>query len=171
MRLRVVPLAFVLTVLVEIVVFVLVGHAIGYGLAVLLVLGLSLVGGFVLKHEGVLAWTRFQSVVSAGERPGAQLTRSLVGLLGAVLLVIPGFVSAAVGVLLFVPPIRSLAGRGLTGVAGRRLSSSAMGDLFGPRMVRVKVGKPTSPGSSTAGGAPASSAPVEIVEGEIIDPQ
>ena len=66
MRLRVVPLAFVLTVLVEIVVFVLVGHAIGYGLAVLLVLGLSLVGGFVLKREGVRAWTRFQSVVQCG---------------------------------------------------------------------------------------------------------
>jgi UPF0716 protein FxsA len=167
MRVRLVPLALVLTMVVEIVVFIVVGNAIGFGLALLLLLALSLVGGFVLKREGVRAWTRFQTVVQAGERPGAHLTRSLVGLLGAVLLVIPGFVSAAVGLALFMPPIRTLAAGAAAGVAGRRLSSAAMGDLFGPRQVRVKVGK-TTPASS---GPAAASAPAEVVEGEIVDPR
>jgi UPF0716 protein FxsA len=163
MRLRLVPLALVVTMVLEIVVFVLVGNAIGFGLALLLLLVLSLAGGVALKREGVRAWTRFQTVVQAGERPGAHLIRSLVGLLGAVLLVIPGFVSAVVGAALFIPPVRTLAGKGVAAVAGKRLSSAAMGDLFGPRMVRVKVGKPSA--------GPASTAPAEVVEGEIVDPR
>ncbi len=178
MRVRVVPLVLLLTLALEVVVLVLVGHLIGFGLALLLLLVVSLVGGFVLKREGVRAWARFEAVARAGDRPGPHLTRSVVGLLGAVLLVLPGFVSGVVGALLFVPPVRSLAGRGVAGLAGRRLPSAAMGDLFGPRRVRVKVGQPRASGgpqapagSAGSGYTSGSSRAGEVVEGEIIDPR
>lgn len=167
MRVRWAALVFVLTMAVEIVVFILVGQLIGFAWTILLVLATSLLGGWLLRREGVRAWSRFRQVAGAGGRPGPHLTRSLVGLAGALLLVVPGFVTDLIGAALFIPPVRTLAGAGITGLVTRRLSSSVASDLFGPRLVRVRLGKPTrGPDTSTA--APAAA---EIVEGEVIDPR
>lgn len=170
MRVRWTVLGFVLTVVVEIVVFVLVGKLIGFPLTVLAVLVTSLIGMWLLKREGVRAWGRFRAVTESGGRPGPHLTRSVVGLLGASLLTIPGFVTDLIGAVLFLPPVRALAGVGLTGLVTRRLSPSAAADLFGPRKVRVKLGKP----SRDTGSAPMTSAETDatdVVEGEIVDPR
>ncbi len=73
---------------------------------------------------------------------------------------IPGFVTGVIGLLLFLPPVRAIAGRGATGLATRRLAPQLVGEMFGPRQVKVKVGTPVrTPGPAD------SSAPIE---GEIV---
>lgn len=181
MRVRVPALAFVLGLVAEIVVFVLVAHWIGFGLALLAVIATSLLGGLLAKHEGTRAWRRFRAVTEAGERPGPQLTRSLVGLLAAVLLFIPGFITDVIGLALLLPPVRALAAVGVTNVATRRLGSATVGSFLGPRRVRVRAGRPTrTPTTSTAtvrvtvpdsGGPAPAGAYGEAIEGEIIDPR
>ena len=158
--------------LIEVFVFILIGHVIGYGWAVLALVVASLTGLWLIGREGPRAFRRFRELANAGERPGPKLSRQLVGLLAAVLIAVPGFVTAALGAFLFIPPVRTLAGRAGSGLATRRMSSAIAGDLFGPRRVRVKVGKPTpaSPGSPSS---PASSPtpqtePSEPIEGEIM---
>jgi UPF0716 protein FxsA len=136
-------LVFVLVVLAEILAFVGVWHLIGFGLTFLLLLVLSGVGVWLLRREGTRAWRRFRAAADAGERPGPDLARSVVGLVAAILIAVPGFVTGLLGLLLLVPPVRVLAGRGAMALTTRRLSSSVAGDLFGPRMVKVRVGKPT----------------------------
>ncbi|MFG1953431.1 FxsA family protein [Micromonospora sp. NPDC048830] len=140
--LRLVPLALLVAVLLELAVFVGVGRAVGFGVAVLLVFAASLVGLVLLRREGMRAWRGFRAAAASGQPPGPQVTDGLVGLAGALLLATPGLVSGLFGVLLLVPPLRGAARVGLRRVAERRVSSMVAGDLFGPRRVRVRRGEP-----------------------------
>ena len=181
MRVRVPALAFVLGLAAEIVVFVLVAQWIGFGLALLAVIATSVLGGVLGKREGTRAWRRFRAVTEAGERPGPHLTRSLVGLLAAVLLFIPGFITDVIGLALLLPPVRTLAAAGVTNVATRRLGSGTVGTFLGPRRVRVRAGRPTrdptirvtvpDTGRPGTAGGPAAGGYGEAIEGEIIDPR
>jgi UPF0716 protein FxsA len=159
-RFSAVGLAFVLTVLAEVLAFIAVWHFIGFGWTFLLLVGVSVVGAVLVRSEGTRAWQRWRAVAAAGERPGPQLTRALVGLVGAVLVAIPGFVTGLIGLALFLPPVRAIAGRGATGLATRRLAPHLVGDLFGPRRVRVKAGAPVRDAGRFDGSTP--------IEGEIV---
>lgn len=159
-RVRTVPLITLVTVVVEVTVFVLVGKAIGFGWAFLALAALSVLGMVLVRREGVRTWRRFRAVTNAGERPGPHLTRALAGLLGAALVMMPGFVTAVIGLTMLIPPVRSMTGRGLSRVAERQMSSGMAGQVFGPRQVRVRTGPPTP--DAPAGGT---------IEGEIIDPR
>ncbi|MDG4781380.1 FxsA family protein [Micromonospora sp. WMMD961] len=169
--LRFVPLALLLAVVLELVVFVGVGRALGFGVAVLLVFAASLLGLVLLRREGMRAWRGFRSAAAAGQPPGGQVTDGLVGLAGALLLAVPGLVSGLAGLLLLVPPARRLARAGVRGATERRVSSMVAVDLFGPRTVRVRQGAP----QSTASPTPQPEQPVVVdggraIEGEIVEP-
>ncbi|MEU6020179.1 FxsA family protein [Micromonospora sp. NPDC047134] len=175
--LRFVPLALLVSVLVELAVFVLVGRAVGFGAATLMVFAASLLGMVLLRREGIRAWRGFREAAQSGRPPGRQVTDGLVGLLGALLLATPGLVSGLVGLVLLVPPVRRLARGGVQRTAERRVSSMTAGDLFGPRRVRVYRGAP-QPGQTTPAepAAPPPSAPPvadagRAIEGEIVEPR
>jgi len=168
-RIRWPALALVVMLVAEVVVFIIVGKLIGFGFAVLILLALMALGAVLLRQEGLRAWRRWQSVAAAGDRPGPHLTRSLVGLLGALFLLVPGFITDVLGLALLVPPIRTLASRVLTVLASRQLASAAMGDLFGPRLVKVRAGRPTRTNANQAGAGVATD--TETIEGEIVDPR
>lgn len=156
------PLAILITAVVEIAVFVLVAHWIGFGFTVLLVLAASAAGVLLLRREGMRAWRGFRAAADAGRPPGNQVTDGLVGLGAGVLLAIPGLVTAALGILLAVPPGRQIARVVARRATERRISSAAAGDLFGPRRVRVRRGAPRPPegdGGGTAGPGPVPSGP------------
>ena len=155
------PLAILLTAAVEIAVFILVAHLIGFGFTVLLVLVASAAGVLLLRREGMRAWRGFRAAAESGQPPGAQVTDGLVGLFAGVLLAIPGLVTAALGILLALPPGRQLARLVVRRATERRLSSAQAGDLFGPRRVRVRRGTPRPPegGGGTAGPTTAADRP------------
>ncbi|GIJ26702.1 hypothetical protein Vqi01_18640 [Micromonospora qiuiae] len=174
--LRFVPLVLLVSVAAELAVFVLVGRAVGFGAATLLVFAASLLGLVLLRREGVRAWRGFREAARSGRPPGREVTEGLVGLLGALLLAIPGLVSAVVGLVLLVPPVRRVARVGVQRSAERRMSSMAAGDLFGPRRVRVYRGAsgvpepPESPGGPAGAGQPSVDGGGAI-EGEIVEPR
>lgn len=179
--LRFVPLALLVSVIAELAVFVLVGRAIGFGAATLLVFAASLLGMVLLRREGIRAWRGFRDAAQSGRPPGRQVTDGLVGLLGALLLATPGLVSGLVGLVLLVPPVRRLARGGMQRAAERRVSSMTAGDLFGPRRVRVYRGAP-QPTADATGPEPTDrvaqqppAAPViddgRAIEGEIVEPR
>jgi UPF0716 protein FxsA len=160
-----VPVALLITALVEIGAFVLLGQAIGYGWAFLLLVGLSIAGMLLLRREGMRAWRGFRDAANAGRPPGEQVTDGLVGLGAGLLLAIPGLVTGVIGLLLAIPPFRNLARAATRRATERRVSSAVAGDLFGPRRVRVRRGAPTAdPGAGTSAGPVAAAAPT--VEGE-----
>lgn len=164
--LRYVPPALLLLAVLELAVFVVVGRGIGFGSALLLMFAASLLGLVLLRREGMRAWRGFREAVESRQPPGRQVTDGLVGLLGALLLALPGLVSGVLGLLLLVPPLRRLARVGVQRVAERRVSSMVAGDLFGPRVVRVRRGAPQPPPGPQPPPPPAQ--PGRAIEGEIV---
>lgn len=96
---------------IEIFVLIEVGDAIGWLLAVVVLLGTSVLGTQLLRIQGRSAIERVSLAVSEHRAPARAAIDGLLGFLGSVLLVIPGFVTDALGVLLLLPPTRALTRR------------------------------------------------------------
>jgi UPF0716 protein FxsA len=114
---------------VEVIAFVAVGETIGWLWTVLLLVGSSLVGWQLLRIQSRAAIERVSLAVSQRRAPGRAAVDGLLGFLGGVLLVLPGFVTAVFGVLLLLPPRRrSLSHR----YTGRVASFAALTGRFAP---------------------------------------
>jgi UPF0716 protein FxsA len=113
-------LLFVLLLLivpfVEIYVFVQVATWIGVLDAMGLLLLISLVGVCIVWKQGASAWRRIRNDLATGKVPGAALIDGGLIFLAGVLLIIPGYVSDACGLLLLIPPVRA----GVRGLLRRR---------------------------------------------------
>jgi UPF0716 protein FxsA len=105
-----VALAIVVGV-VEISVIIQVGQWIGFLNTVGLLLLVSLVGAWLVKRQGLGVMTRIREQRSAGRLPATEAFDGALIFVAGVLLVIPGFVTDALGLLLLVPPIRAVVRR------------------------------------------------------------
>lgn len=118
----------------EVFVFIEVGLAIGWLLAVVLLLGTSLLGVWVVRIQGRSAIERISWAVSAHRPPARAAVDGALGFLGGVLLVVPGFVTDALGALLVLGPTRTLTRRWLSRrYAGRVMSFVATAGRFASR--------------------------------------
>ena len=119
---------------VEVLAFIEVGHAIGWLLAVVLLLGTSVLGVWLLRIQGRAAIKRVSLAVSEHRAPGLAAIDGALGSLGAVLLVLPGFVTDVLGGLLLFPPTKALARRWLSRhYAGRLVNFFATTGRFASR--------------------------------------
>jgi UPF0716 protein FxsA len=105
-----VALAIVVGV-VEISVIIQVGQWIGFLNTVGLLLLVSLVGAWLVKRQGLGVMARIREQRSAGRIPATEAFDGALILVAGVLLVIPGFVTDALGLLLLIPPVRAVARR------------------------------------------------------------
>ena len=105
-----VALAIVVGV-VEISVIFQVGQWIGFLNTVGLLLLVSLMGAWLVKRQGLGVMARIREQRSAGRLPATEAFDGALILVAGVLLVIPGFVTDALGLLLLVPPIRAVVRR------------------------------------------------------------
>jgi UPF0716 protein FxsA len=116
---------------VEAFVFIEVGLAIGWLLATVLLLGTSLLGVPLLRVLGRAAIGRVSLAVSERRPPGRAAIDGALGLLGAMLLIMPGFVTDALGALLLFPPTRALGRRWISRhYAGRVMAFVATAGRF-----------------------------------------
>ena len=143
-------LLFVVVPIVEISVFVWVAAMIGVLPALAALLGLSLLGVWLVKREGVGVLRRMQSTVNRGEVPTAEMVDGALLAGAGLLCVVPGFVTGVVGLLLVVPPVRALVrgrllarwgrgaglGRSQRFVAGRIVDVEYVGDVTPSRSDR-----------------------------------
>jgi UPF0716 protein FxsA len=105
---------FLLLILGEIAVFIQVGEAIG----VLSTLGLTLfgmvAGALLLRFHGMATLVKVQAEIEAGRTPGRPLADGAMSAVAALLIMIPGFLTDAMGILLFLPPVREAIWRGIS---------------------------------------------------------
>ena len=94
---------------IEIATFIVVGGKIGVLWTIALVVLSSIAGALLLRLQGFGAVNRIRNEVEAGRNPGRELAHGAMIMLAALLLLIPGFVTDIIGLLLFIPPIRDLA--------------------------------------------------------------
>jgi UPF0716 protein FxsA len=169
------PLALAALAVAEVAVFLTVVHALGGGWALLLLAVFTITGMALLRREGIRGWRAFQAAAVEGRPPGPQVSNSLAGLGGALLLAVPGFITSVAGLFLLVPPGRILARRGIERFAERRVDPAVAGDLFGPRRVKVRRGDPVTvvvPEQTTVTATtvttPAGAIEGEVIEGEVL---
>jgi UPF0716 protein FxsA len=135
-----------------------------FGLLILI----SIAGAFLLKQQGLATWQRMQATLARGEMPGKEVTDAFLVLIGGALLLTPGFLTDAVGILLLLPPTRAA----LKGVFRRMLGSWAIrragpaGKIYTATVVRNERGARTSPGrDEPPANAPRLDAPREPAPG------
>ncbi len=173
-RFRYVAGAVLAALAVEIAAFVAVVRLVGLGWAVLLGLTTSVLGGWLLRREGARGLRRFREAAQQKRPPGREATDGLVGLIGALLLVVPGFVTDLIGALLVVPPLRWFARNRIERGAERFITPTAAGSFFGPR--RARAGHPVPDPQAAPPSAGPQPWPAQqptrplVLEGEIIEP-
>jgi UPF0716 protein FxsA len=108
MRSLTIPLLFLLMPLAEIAAFIFVGREVGVGMTLLLVLASAIAGAALLRIQGFGVLRKIQQASQNGTDPGRQLVHGAMIVIAAFLLIIPGFISDVVGLLLFIPAVRDL---------------------------------------------------------------
>jgi UPF0716 protein FxsA len=94
--------------LIEIFVLAQVSAAIGFANALAVLLIVSLCGAWLAKRQGIGVLARTRETVAAGRVPGRELVDGAIILVAGVLMIVPGFVTDGVGLLLLLPPARAL---------------------------------------------------------------
>lgn len=130
-------LAFLVVPIVELYLFVEVSASIGFGAALFWIVAVSVIGAWLVKREGMGALRRANAKVSAGELPTDELINGILIVFAGALMLTPGFLTDATGLLLLFPPTRAMVRRPLRS----RFAS-------GPIIVgtRFSGGFPPSPG-------------------------
>lgn len=103
---RLLPVALLVLPLIEIALFIMVGRAIGLLPTLAMVIGAAILGGLLLRQQGLGVISRLRSNVSSGTMPGRTIFDAMLIGLAAVFLVLPGFLSDAVALVLLVPGVR-----------------------------------------------------------------
>ena len=148
-------LAFVVMPLVEIYVLIQVGQVIGPWWTILLLIADSILGGWLIKHEGRRAWLALTTALNSGRMPAKELADGALILIGGTLMLSPGFVTDALGILLILPFTRPIARRLLTQVVSKRLLAA------GGVSVQGRPGPRPGPDGPTHR---------PVIQGEVVDP-
>jgi len=120
--LAVVLLAVLLPVA-EVAALVLAGRSIGVLPTVLTLLVVAVLGLWLMKREGLSAWRSLTEATRAGRMPTAEVANAAIVLLAGALLVLPGFLTDVVALVLLLPVTRPAAARLLHRAVERRVSA------------------------------------------------
>ncbi len=104
----------------EIAVFIKVGELIGVAPTVALTLLASAAGVVLMRAQGLATLARAREATERNKAPVAELLDGLAILLAGALLIVPGFITDALGLLLFVPPLRRAVRRRIWTAFARR---------------------------------------------------
>ena len=136
-----IPLVILGLPLAEIAGFVAVGREIGVAMTLLLVFASAVAGIMLLRIQGFGVLRRVQEAARTGNDPGLDVLGGVLIFIAAILLIVPGFISDLVGLLIFLPPVR----RAIAGFLRSRMTilSSATGVY--------RASRPQSSGSRSSG--------------------
>ncbi|WP_445680420.1 FxsA family protein [Radicibacter daui] len=141
------PLLMFLALLpvIEIALFVEIGSAIGLAATLLWIVASALIGMQLIRYQGLATMARVQAAMESGGVPVDELSNGLCVIAAGFLLIVPGFLTDAIALLLLVGPLRRALG-GLvwrTVDAGRRRGGGNFSQWqFSSR--RSQSGKPDS---------------------------
>lgn len=100
-------LLFTLLPLAELSLLLRIGEWLGAGPTLGLVIGTGVVGAWLARREGLRTWERVRGELAEGRMPGEELLHALLVLIAGVVLVTPGVLTDAAGLLLLVRPVRA----------------------------------------------------------------
>jgi UPF0716 protein FxsA len=123
--------------LVEIALFVLVGQAIGLWPTLALVVLAAVAGVFLVRVNGLQALMRMRASIAAGEDPVGPMAHGALSVVAGILLIVPGFFTDALGLLLLLPPVQTAL---IARVAARaRVRATRRATPHGPRAAGART--------------------------------
>lgn len=143
--------ALLVVPLVEIYLLVQVGQVLGALPTVALLLGMSLLGAYLLRREGTRTWRAFRAAMGSGRVPAREVADGALVIFGGALLLTPGFATDLVGLACVLPGTRGGLRRILT------------------RVVVARLGVPGMVGGLAAERLRARRRPGGVVDGEVVD--
>lgn len=115
-------LLFVLLPLLDLVLLIKVGSAIGALPTIALAIGTGILGAALARRQGLGTLVKINNELAAGRMPTTELAEGLLILLAAAVLICPGFITDGLGLVLLVPPARRLLVRLLARFFAARIS-------------------------------------------------
>ena len=103
-----VMLGFILLLFAEIATFIIVGKAIGVLYTLLLIVLTSVIGFSIAKKKGTNSLRTIQTSMANGQPPGVAMIETFMVFVGGVLLVLPGFITDMIGLLMVTGITRTL---------------------------------------------------------------
>ena len=101
-------MVLILIPIVELYVMVQVAGVIGALPTVALVVAMCVAGAWLMKVEGLGVLRKMQRQLNAGEMPTTEAVNGVMIVAGGLLMLVPGFVTGVIGLLLLLPPVRAL---------------------------------------------------------------
>lgn len=101
-------LLLVVAPLTELYVVIQVAHVIGGWETITLLLVESIIGGWLVKRQGLSTMARIGDAAAAGRMPGKEVVDGFLLLVAGALMVAPGFIGDVIAYLLLFPPTRAL---------------------------------------------------------------
>ena len=99
-------LALLCVPLLELYVIIQVADGVGTGQTILLLIAVSVAGAWMVRRSGLGVLNQIRTRLSRGELPAGELVDGLLILVAGALMLTPGFLTDAVGLLLLFPPTR-----------------------------------------------------------------
>ena len=106
MRFSFFPIVILMMPILEIAGFIIVGKAIGLWLTLALVLFTSFLGLLILRLGGIGMVRNLQNAGRTGTQPADELVNGAMRVVAGLLLIVPGFITDIIGLLLLSPVIR-----------------------------------------------------------------
>ncbi|MBG6248205.1 MULTISPECIES: FxsA family protein [Symbiopectobacterium] len=91
---------------IEISLFIRVAEVLGVAVTLLLVVFTSCIGVSLVRNQGVKTFIQMQQKIAAGESPAAEMVKSVSLVLAGFLLLLPGFFTDFLGLLLLLPSVQ-----------------------------------------------------------------
>jgi len=123
---------FILVPIAELAIIIQVGQALGLWWTIALLIADSVLGSLLMRSQGRAAWRRFTEAVQSGRAPAREVADGVMIIFGGALLLTPGFISDAVGILFLLPPTRAVIRRVFLRRAIKRMTASMRVATFPP---------------------------------------
>jgi UPF0716 protein FxsA len=105
---RILFLVFMIVPLIEIAFFVVIGNAIGLWPTLAGVLVTAIIGSLVLRWQGAALFQEIRGTMARGQLPARALADAAFVGAGGLMLLLPGYFSDLVGILVLIPPVRNV---------------------------------------------------------------
>ena len=106
--------------------FIAIGNAVGGFVTFLGIFVTALIGVALMKRQGASVLKQWQSSISEGEMNTSTLASGVSFVLGAILMLLPGYVTDFIGLLCFIPVLRVLIGQSLLSRLNENVYSSSL---------------------------------------------
>lgn len=137
---RLVFLALLIVPIIEIALFILIGQAIGVWPTIASILLIALIGSAIIRRQGLRLLAEIRETMGEGRLPARAVADAMLVAIAGVLMVVPGYFTDALGLVLLIPPLRHWFYRWLSrrmGLVGTGPDQPAPTATTGPRVIEL----------------------------------